>query len=132
MGLRLSNKDIEDLKDAGYSEQEIQNALKEIEQEELSGSFSSIQKQRGRDPRQNSQISAFSTKQDDNIVRWQLELNDILERAEHILKGDIPTFEEGHVIWKDNDHPETNPFNMLGVQEVMKVLAMYVNRNTIL
>lgn len=28
--------------------------------------------------------------------------------------------------------PTTNPLNELGVQEVMKILAMYVNRNTIL
>lgn len=128
----LSQKDIEDLKKQGYSEVEIHQALREIEKEELNGSYNLVQQKRTGDPRQNSQISSFSTKQNDDIVRWQLELNDILERAEHILRGDIPKFEDGHIVWKENPHPELNPLNDIGVQEVMKILAMYINRNTIL
>lgn len=132
MGVRLSPKDIDDLKKQGYSEAEIQIALKEIEKEELQGSYSIIQQQRNLDPRQNSQLSSFSARQEDNIVRWQLELNDILERAEHILRGDIPKFQDGHIIWKENPHPELNPLNDIGVQEIMKILALYVNRNKVL
>lgn len=132
MPIRLSPKDIEDLKKQGYSEIEIQQALKEIEQEELEGSYLNVRQQRSIDPRQNSQISSFATRQNDDIVRWQLELNDILERAEHILRGDVPKFEDGHIIWKENPNPENNPLNEVGVQEVMKILAMYINRNTIL
>ena len=66
------------------------------------------------------------------MIRWQLELNDILERAEHILRGDIPMFRDGHIIWERNKMPEYNCFNEYGVQEVLKVLSMYINRNTIL
>jgi len=132
MSVRLSPRDIEDLKKQGYGEAEIQQALKEIEKEELQGSYGTIQQQRSVDPRQNSQLSSFSAKAEDNIVRWQLELNDILERAEHILRGDIPKFEEGHIVWKENPHPENNPLNDVGVQEIMKILSMYINRNTIL
>lgn len=132
MGVKLSPKDVEDLKKQGYSEGEIQQALKEIEHEELSGSYGEIQNQRGNDPRQNSQLSSFSAKSEDNIVRWQLDLNDILERAEHILRGDVPTFKEGHIIWDKNPHPENNPLNEVGVQEIMKILSMYVNRNKVL
>ena len=132
MSVRLSSGDVEDLKRQGYSETEIQQAMKEIEREELSGSYGNIQQQRYNDPRQNSQISSFSTKNEDNIVRWQLELNDILERAEHILRGDVPKFEDGHIIWKENPHPENNPLNDTGVQEMMKILALYVNRNKVL
>lgn len=132
MGVRLSPKDIEDLKKQGYNEAEIQQALREIEREELSGSYNKVQQQRGNDPRQNSQLSSFSAKSEDNIVRWQLELNDILERAEHILRGDIPTFQDGHIIWKENPNPKDNPLNNIGVQEIMKILALYVNRNKVL
>jgi len=132
MGVKLSTKDIEDLKKQGYNEGEIQQALKEIEKEELSGSYGNIQQQRGNDPRQNSQLSSFSAKTEDNIVRWQLELNDILERAEHILRGDVPTFKDGHIIWDKNPHPEKNPLNDEGVAEIMKILSMYVNRNKVL
>jgi hypothetical protein len=98
----------------------------------LQGSYGDIQNQRGHDPRQFSQLSSFSAKQEDNIVRWQLELNDILERAEHILRGDVPTFKEGNIIWSKNPKPENNPLNEVGVAEIMKVLSMYVNRNKVL
>jgi hypothetical protein len=132
VNVRLSPSDIETLKKQGYSEGEIQQALKEIEEEELRKSYGNIQDKRSVDPRQNSQLSSFSTKANEDIIRWQLELNDILERAEHILRGDIPKFEDGHIIWKENPHPENNPLNDVGVQEIMKILAMYINRNTIL
>jgi hypothetical protein len=132
MAIKLTPADIEDLKKQGYSDQEIQTAMKEIEKEELQGSYSKVQGQRSVDPRQNSQMSSFSTKFEDNIVRWQLELNDILERAEHILRGDIPEFKDGHIIWGKNPHPENNPLNDVGVQEIMKILALYVNRNKVL
>jgi hypothetical protein len=77
-------------------------------------------------------MSSFASKTEDNIVRWQLELNDILERAEHILKGDVPEFKDGHIIWGENPDPDNNPLNKTGVQEVMKILALYVNRNKVL
>jgi hypothetical protein len=132
MGVRLNAKDIEDLKKQGYNEGEIQQALREIENEELQGSYSSVQQTRLTDPRQNSQISSFSSRANEDIIKWQLELNDILERAEHILRGDVPKFRDGHIIWEENPNPKDNPLNSVGVQEVMKILAMYVNRNTIL
>jgi hypothetical protein len=132
MSVKLSSKDIEDLKKQGYNEGEIQQAIREIEKEELTNSYNEIQGQRNNDPRQNSQLSSFSSKQEDNIVRWQLELNDILERAEHILRGDVPTFRDGHIIWDKNPHPENNPLNELGVSEVMKILSLYINRNKVL
>jgi len=132
MGVRLSDKDIAELKKAGYSDVEIRQAINEIEKEELQGSYSQVQNQRMNDPRQNSQLSSFTSRQEDNIVRWQLELNDILERAEHILRGDVPKFQDGHIIWMSNPYPENNPLNETGVQEIMKVLALYVNRNKVL
>lgn len=132
MGIRLTQNDIQELKKQGYSEQAINQALQEIEQEDLNGSYRNVQDERGRDPRQNSQISGFSTRQDESLIKWQLELNDILEKAEHILKGDVPKFDQGHIIWDVNPNPELNTLNKTGVQEAMKVLSMYVNRNTIL
>lgn len=132
MGIKLSSNDIQDLKNQGYSDAEIKKAMDEIEREELTGSYEEVQSQRGRDPRQNSQVSSFATRQNEDIIRWQLELNDILERAEHILRGDIPTFDRQQIVWKPNPHPENNTLNDVGVQECMKILAMYVNRNTIL
>lgn len=132
MSVQLSQADWQDLKSKGYSDQDISQAIKEIEQEDLKGSFNMIQQGKMKDSRYASQQSSFVTKEQENLIKWQLELNDILERAEHILRGDVPTFDEGHLIWKENPKPEENVLNEIGVKAVLKILAMYVNRNTIL
>lgn len=132
MSVQLSQLDWAELKAKGFSDAEIQGAIKDIEKEDLQGSFNNAQGQRGADPRQFSQHSAFATKEQESLVKWQLELNDLLERAEHILRGDKPTFKNGHLIWDPNPNPENNTLNDKGVQTILKILAMYVNRNTIL
>lgn len=132
MGVQLSQMDLQDLRGKGFSDQDIQQAMKEIEHEDLTGSFNSMQEGRAKDPRMNSQQSSFVSREQESLVKWQLELNDILERAEHILRGDVPTFEGGHLIWKANPTPLENVLNEAGVKAILKILAMYVNRNTIL
>jgi len=132
MVVKLTNQDLKDLKAQGFGDAEIQKAVGELEREDLQGSFARTNNPQQQDPRANSQMSAFASRQEDNIVRWQLELNDILERAEHILRGDVPKFDEGHIVWKENPNPENNPLNAVGVQEIMKVLSLYVNRNKVL
>jgi len=130
--MSLTKADIQDLKKQGYTEAQIQKALQEIELDSLNNSYNSYENNISQDPRQNSRVSAFSTNGNEDIIRWQLELNDILERAEHILRGDIPMFKNGHVIWQKIKNPKTNTLNEQGVQETMKILSLYVNRNTIL
>jgi hypothetical protein len=124
--------DFAELKTKGFSDKEIQEALQEIEKEELTKSFGSANFGRSTDPRQFSQHSSFATKDQESLVKWQLELNDILERAEHILRGDKPTFRDGHLIWEASNNPKSNTLNEKGVQTIMNVLATYINRNTIL
>ena len=123
---------MEELKKMGYSEGEIQSALREVEQESLKGSYNQSQQNVTNDPRNNSRVSAFSTRQNEDMIRWQLELNDILERTEHILRGDIPKFMNGNIVWERNPKFDENTLNEFGVQETLKILSMYVNRNTIL
>lgn len=128
----VTQADIEELKKQGYPENLIRETLREIEMEDLNKSYGNVAEQRQFDPRQNSQLSSFSTKLDENLVKWQLELNDILERAEHILKGDLPKFRDGYVIWDKNSNPENNPLNEKGVQAIMKILSFYITRHKIL
>ena len=130
--MNISQQDKEQLKNDGYSEDEIQQALMEVESSDLQQSQSNTQQQMGEDPRQNTQLSSFATRIENDLVKWQLELNDILERAEHILRGDVPVFKGGHIVWDRNKFPEQNCLSEYGVQELMKILSMYVNRNTIL
>lgn len=128
MAVNLSQQDIADLKKQGYSEQEIAKAIGEIEREELQGSSTRDKP----DPRTNSQTSAFATGRMDDIARYQLELNDLLEQTEHILKGDFVKWEEGMKVWKPNPHPETNPLNDEGIRKIMLDLQNYINRHVIL
>jgi len=129
MTVDLSQKDIQDLKERGFSETEISQAVNEIEKEDSTGYSQTNQAQ---DPRSNASHSSFGSRASDDIAKWQLELNDILEKAEHVLNGDVVKFKDGQIIWMPNPHPEGNTLNANGVQICMKFLSMYVNRNTIL
>lgn len=126
----LNQNDVNELLSEGYSMAEINEALREVEQEELMQSYNTA---RGKiDPRVYAQNSAFTPANQDNLIKWQLELDNILERAEHILRGDKLVFDEGHLVWKPNPSPIDNILNEYGVQAVMRMLSMYLNRNTIL
>lgn len=128
--IQVTQQDISTLKSQGYTDQQIQQAIKEVKAEERMYYNQAVQK--ANDPRTQSQRSSFETAPDENMIKWQLELNDILEKAEHILRGDKPVFQDGQVIWQKNPEPEKNPLNEYGVQKVMRILSMYINRNTIL
>lgn len=129
---QLSAQDRAVLKQKGYSDIDIDQAMRELQMDAMKGSHIAAQQSKNLDPRLNSQQSSFGFKPEENLVKFQLELNDILEKAEHILRGDIPTFESGHLIWKKNPTPKNNTLNEVGVREIMQRLAMYINRNTIL
>ena len=116
-----------DLKREGYSEQEISEAVREIQVEERMG----VPQQR-QDPRMYAQNSAFAPQFQDNLIKWQLELDNILERCEHILRGDKLVFDGGNLTWQPNINEKDNILNEYGVAEVMRILSMYLNRNTIL
>lgn len=128
MVVKLTPTDIADLKRQGYSEDEISKAVGEIEKEDLTN----IAGNKGVDPRSNSQVSAFAHKSMNDIAMHQLELNDLLEQTEHILKGDIVIYEKGIKIWKNNPKPETNTLNKGGIRKVMLDLQTYINRHIIL
>ncbi len=127
MVVKLSQQDVVDLKKQGYSETDIAKAVGEIEKEELQGGIS-----KQTDPRSKSQMSAFKSQNMDDIARYQLELNDLLEQTEHILKGDVVIWADGTKIWSKNPHPEKNPMNNEGIRKVMLELQNYINRHIIL
>jgi len=119
----LTQRDIQDLKQAGYSEEQIAKAIEEVNHEETGQ-----RKVAG----QGQQLSSFQSAQNENLIKFQLELNDILERAEHILRQDQVQIENGNMIWVGNQEKEEIVFTEYAVQEIMRVLSMYINRNTIL
>lgn len=120
--MQLTPAEIQNYLSQGYSMKDINEALASVNAEDHGVV----------DPRSASRYSSFASKQDENLIKWQLELNEMLERAEHILRGDILKWKEGSINWVDNPNPDKNILNDEGVQEIMRILSMYLNRNTIL
>jgi len=81
----------------------------------------------------NAVNSMFAANQDPNLIEWQLELDNILERIEHLLRGDtIGQDKQGNVSYIPAKNDDLKPLNEYGVQFLMNFLSFYLNRNTIL
>lgn len=77
--------------------------------------------------------SIFATNNNENLIRWQLDLKEDLERIDHLLRGHILKFDkEGNLTYEEPDNLDLKPFNEYGVQLIMNVISFYLNRNTIL
>ncbi len=132
----LSPQERQQYKAQGYTDAEIAQAEQEALREESSSlqqSYQQALQQQSTDPRQfasNTLISGLQNQ--DNLIKWQLELDSILERVEHMLRGDKPEFINGNLIFVPPKDPKHIVLNDFGVSEIMRVLSMYVNRNTIL
>lgn len=133
--LGYKDKDIQDYldKEALAENQEQMKQFLDIQQSQinqLASAQSYNQQAEAQDPRE--MTSMFSYQDSDNLIKWQLELDSILERIEHMLRGDKMVFKQGHMIWKKAENEEDKILNDFGVSEVMRILSMYLNRNTIL
>ncbi len=78
-------------------------------------------------------VSMFNYQGEDNLVRWQLDLREDLDRLYHLLRGDqIKEDPDGNVAFVAPDDPNLKPFNEFGVQLILNIMSFYLNRNTIL
>lgn len=136
----LTPAEIEHYKSKGLSIEQMQQALNEVEKDDgkgnaspLAQSYAKAQAQASSHPLQQGSHSAYATSQQsfDNIAKWQIELDSLLERVERVLKGDKPKVINGNVIWTDATGNQ-RIFTDYGVEEALRVLSMYVNKNTIL
>lgn len=79
------------------------------------------------------QISMFGGGDNENLIKWQLDLNEDLERVDHLLRGHSLKYnDEGVLVWKEAEGDVLKPFNEYGVDMLMKIISFYLNRNTIL
>lgn len=79
--------------------------------------------------------SAYSsiTGDQSNLIMWQLELDNILERIDHLVRGDVlEEVGEGNVIYVKATDKDLVVFNEYGAQLIMNFISPYLNRNTIL
>jgi len=77
--------------------------------------------------------SMFAGTNDPNLIEYQLELDNILERIEHLLKGDtLKQDKDGNVFYETPKDEKLRPLSDEGVRYIMNILSFYLNRNTIL
>jgi hypothetical protein len=109
-----------------------------IDEERARGVIEGLEKQNESDrirllEMQKGQSSLFQSQQMDNLAMWQLELDNIIERMDHLLRGHAIGFDDhGNMSWKPTGDSAQKMLNEYGVQEILKILSMYLNRNTIL
>jgi len=101
-------------------------AQMEAEVEQLKLENAQVKKEYG-------QISMFGSGDNDNLIKWQLDLNEDLERVDHLLRGHVLKHnEQGDLVWGEPKEDTLKPFNEYGVDMLMKIISFYLNRNTIL
>lgn len=128
---------INTLKAQGYTDEEIAEAMQDhsldtsyMTEDDLQESYNRTMTQQNTDAISHSIISGQANQE--NLIKWQLELDSQLERIEHILRGDKPKFVNGNTIFVEATETEDKLLNDRGVNEIMRILTNYVNRNTIL
>lgn len=134
----IPQQEIDKYKEQGYSEEEIAQAVRELQQEEststsnLQQSYARAMQQQQADVRNYASQTLVAGGPQENLIKWQLELDSILERVEHMLRGDKPKFVQGNLIFMPATDKREIVLNDFGVAEIMRILSMYLNRNTIL
>ena len=116
----LTPQEIAQYQQQGYSVQDLQGSLNEVQAEQggsqLQQSFA--QTQMNIDPRTNASNSMFAGYNQENLIKWQLELDSILERVEHMLRGDKIQFNNGQIIWTPATKNSDKILNDFGVAEM--------------
>lgn len=79
------------------------------------------------------EISSYRSKEEDNLMKYQLELTDDLEIVYHLLCGQyLGQDEYGNELWKDPEDDRLKIFSDYGIKRIMNLLQMYVNKNKLL
>lgn len=77
--------------------------------------------------------SSFNEQDQENLILYQLETDRILERIEHFLRGDqIKIDEKGNSYFIATKDETRKNFNEYGVSELMRIISMYVTKETFL
>lgn len=79
------------------------------------------------------QSSIFGSNDEQNLIQYQLDLKEELERIDHILRGHELKYDtDGNLKWFEPTDDSMRPFNDKGVQIIMNIISFYLNRNTLL
>lgn len=79
------------------------------------------------------QTSMFESLDDENLIKWQLDLEGDKDKIYHLLKGDkIQEDAEGNTIYVTPENIREIPFCDYGVSMIMQVINYYLTKNIIL
>lgn len=71
--------------------------------------------------------------QKQNLVEWQLDFKAELEDIERLLRSDILVRDkDGNEVWIRNPNKERIMFNELGVNDMIRQIRMFLNKNKVL
>lgn len=74
---------------------------------------------------------AYGDTDADNLIKWQLEVNDIIDTLYHMLRGDKIVIKEGQRIWEAISK-EKMPVSEEGVNDIIREVFVYINKNLLL
>lgn len=107
-----------------YISRYMESMQKELDQEKIA---------RMQLQNQNAQNSAFPPMKDQNLVEYQLDLKEELDRIYHLLSGHLLTVDnDGNEIWVEPSDDRLKIFSDYGVKQIMNIVSFYINRNTLL
>jgi hypothetical protein len=135
--MNINPQQIQVLKAKGYTDSQIRTALSELSQEDqrkgnLQNAYAQSmarQQQAQNTPRV---VSPWGTPDQDNMVKWQIDVNEILEQLYHLFRSDIFRVVNGQKIWIRNKDPKKRKLNNTGTNDCMELLASYLNKNNFL
>jgi len=75
----------------------------------------------------------FQGQNKQNLVEWQLDFKNELDDIERLLRCDIMVNDtNGNQIWIRNPNPERIIFNDIGVNDILREIRMFLNKNKVL
>lgn len=78
-----------------------------------------------------NQLGGFKDNQ--NVIEFQLNLKEELDRIYHLLLGDILVRDgEGNETWQSPEDDRLRIFSQYGVKQIMNIIHFYINKNTLL
>jgi hypothetical protein len=79
------------------------------------------------------QMSSFPQVKEQNIIEYQLDLKEELDRIHHLLSGHhLGVNEESNEVWLEPQDDRLKIFSEYGVKQIMNIISFYINRNTLL
>ncbi len=82
-------------------------------------------------PNQNSP-TFFNNVEENNLIKWQLDIQNELERIEHLLRKHIPKKDKKGKTYFVESQKKDQVFNETGINEILNILNWYLNKNILL